>query len=298
MTRAPGAARRARLLLLPPYLWLLVFFCLPCLIAFKISLAEQLIAQPPYGPLIDFGDAGRMQIRATLEHYRFLLADDLYWRALLGSVRIAGVSALLCLLLGYPMAYAITRAPRVWRLPLLMAVVLPFWTSFLLRVYAWMGLLGRDGLVNQLLQWGGLSDTPLVLLRTEAAVYLGIVYAYLPFMVLPLYANLEKHDRSLLAAAADLGATPLRAFLTVTLPLSLPGISAGLALVFIPALGEFVIPDLLGGPDTLMLGKVLWDEFFGNRAWPLAAAVATAMLLLVAAAVAVRACVERMLRPS
>lgn len=298
MTRAPGAARRARLLLLPPYLWLLVFFCLPCLIAVKISLAEQLIAQPPYGPLIDFSDAGRMQIRATLEHYRFLLADDLYWRALLGSVRIAGVSALLCLLLGYPMAYAITRAPRVWRLPLLMAVVLPFWTSFLLRVYAWMGLLGREGLVNQLLQWGGLSDTPLVLLRTEAAVYLGIVYAYLPFMVLPLYANLEKHDRSLLAAAADLGATPLRAFLTVTLPLSLPGISAGLALVFIPALGEFVIPDLLGGPDTLMLGKVLWDEFFGNRAWPLAAAVATAMLLLVAAAVVVRACVERMLRPS
>lgn len=220
-----------------------------------------------------------MQVRINLENYRLLFTDTLYVDAFLNSLKVAGVSTLICLLIGYPMAYAIARAGRSARLILLMLIVLPFWTSFLIRVYAWIGILKDNGLLNNLLLAVGLIDQPLRLLHTEFAVYLGIVYSYLPFMVLPLYATLARMDLSLLEAAADLGARPWKAFWTVTLPLSLPGVIAGSLLVFIPAVGEFVIPDLLGGPDALMMGKVLWTEFFTNRDWPLASAIAVLLLL-------------------
>lgn len=274
------ASRRAFVIGLP-YTWLALFFLLPCLIVLKISFAEQLIAQPPYSPLFERLASGELTVAIHLDSWRLLFADSLYLHAYLGSVWMALVTTGICLLLGYPMAYAIVRAPRYWRVPLLFAVVLPFWTSFLLRVYAWIGLLNQHGVINELLLASGLIEAPLRLLHTPFAVYLGLVYGYLPFMVLPLYAILEKLDPALLEAAADLGCRPWRAFLTITLPLSLPGILAGSALVFIPVLGEFVIPDLLGGPDTLMMGKVLWNEFFANRAWPMAAAIAVAMLALV-----------------
>ncbi|MGE0858584.1 MAG: ABC transporter permease subunit [Gammaproteobacteria bacterium] len=277
-----------RAVILAPYAWLGLFFALPCFIVLKISFAEQLLAQPPYSPLFTRDADGGLHLALHLANYRYLLEDALYWRAYLNSAQVAFFSTLLCLVIGYPMAYAIARARPARRNLLLMLVVLPFWTSFLLRVYAWMGLLNSQGTVNQLLLALGLVDQPLTLLRTNFAVYLGIVYSYLPFMVLPLYANLEKHDHALLEAAADLGCPPWRAFLSVTLPLSLPGVLAGSALVFIPALGEFVIPDLLGGSNTLMIGKVLWDEFFANRAWPVASAVAIAMLVLVMALMALQ----------
>ena len=264
-----------------PYLWLALFFMVPFLIVLKISFAEQLIAQPPYSALIERTASGYLTFKLNLANYRFLLDDALYWKTYVKSVEVAFCSALLCLIIGYPMAYAMAHAPRAWRNVLLMLVVLPFWTSFLLRVYAWIGLLNNNGLINNLLMACGLIESPLIMMRTNFAVYLGIVYSYLPFMILPLYTTLEKLDTTLLEAAADLGCRPLRAFLAITLPLSMPGIIAGFALVFIPALGEFVIPDLLGGSDTLMIGKVLWDEFFTNRAWPLASAVAMAMLSLV-----------------
>jgi putrescine transport system permease protein len=221
-----------------------------------------------------------LQVRLNLANYRFLAEDPLYLGAYLSSLRVAAVSTLLCLVIGYPMAYAIARASPRWRGALLLLIILPFWTSFLIRVYAWIGLLKGNGPVNNLLLGIGLIDEPLALLHTDFAVYLGIVYSYLPFMVLPLYATLVRHDPALLEAAADLGCHPFRAFLSITLPLSLPGVVAGSMLVFIPAVGEFVIPDLLGGPDTLMIGKVLWGEFFSNRDWPLASAVAVAMLVL------------------
>ncbi len=264
-----------------PYVWLTLFFVVPLLIVLKISFAEQLLAQPPYSALIERSAAGDLSVKLNLANYRFLLEDALYWKTYLKSVEVAFFSALTCLIIGYPMAYAMARAPRAWRNVLLMMVVLPFWTSFLLRVYAWIGLLNNNGIINNLLMASGLIESPLVMMRTNFAVYLGIVYSYLPFMILPLYAALEKLDTTLLEAAADLGCRPLRAFFAITLPLSIPGIIAGFALVFIPALGEFVIPDLLGGSDTLMIGKVLWDEFFANRAWPQASAVAIAMLSLV-----------------
>jgi putrescine transport system permease protein len=264
-----------------PYAWLGLFFVVPCLLVLKISFAEQLLAQPPYTPLFARTASGGIALAVHLDSWRYLFEDGLYLRAYLGSIQMAFVTTSICLLIGYPMAYAIVRAPRAWRMPLLLAVVLPFWTSFLLRVYAWIGLLNQQGLVNDLLLTFGVIDAPLRLLHTPFAVYLGLVYAYLPFMVLPLYVTLEKQDPALLEAAADLGCRPLRAFFTITVPLSLPGILAGSALVFIPVIGEFVIPDLLGGPNTLMIGKVLWDEFFGNRAWPVACAIAIAMLVLV-----------------
>jgi putrescine transport system permease protein len=226
-------------------------------------------------------DDGHLAFRLNLNNYRSLVDDALYWRAYLNSVKIALFAAVLCLLIGYPMAYGMARAAPAWRHTLLMLVILPFWTSFLLRVYAWIGLLNNNGVINNALMALGLIDTPVVMMKTDFAIYVGIVYSYLPFMVLPLYATLEKLDQTLLEAAADLGCRPLRAFLSITLPLSLPGIIAGFALVFIPALGEFVIPDLLGGTDTLMIGHVLWNEFFANRAWPVACAVAIVMLLLV-----------------
>lgn len=262
-----------------PMLWLGLFFMAPFLIVLMISLAESVIAQPPYTPLWSWQD-GFLQIRLNLGNYQFLFEDDLYIAAYLNSVRIAGIATLITLLLGYPMALGIARTHSRLRVLLLMLIVLPFWTSFLIRVYAWIGLLKNNGLINNLLLSLGLIDQPLPLLHSDFAVFLGIVYSYLPFMVLPLYANLVRLDPSLLEAAADLGCRPLKAFWSVTLPLSMPGVIAGSMLVFIPAVGEFVIPDLLGGPDSLMIGKVLWSEFFNNRDWPLASAVAVAMLLL------------------
>lgn len=264
-----------------PYLWLAVFFMVPFLIVLKISFADQLIAQPPYSSLIQWTAEGYLTLKLNVSNYLFLAQDALYWKAYLRSVEIAFFSALICLVIGYPMAYAIARAAPAVRGLLLMLVILPFWTSFLLRVYAWIGLLNNTGVINNVLIALGIIDEPIVMMRTNFAVYIGIVYSYLPFMILPLYATLEKMDLSLLEAAEDLGCRPFKAFLTITLPLSLPGIIAGFSLVFIPALGEFVIPDLLGGTETLMVGKVLWDEFFSNRAWPIASAVAIAMLSLV-----------------
>jgi putrescine transport system permease protein len=259
----------------PPFLWLLLFFAAPFAIVAAISLGQNAPdAAPP------------VAMTGTVRNYAFLLSDALYVDAYLSSLRIAAIATALTLLVGYPMAYAIAVAPPSRRPILLMLVILPFWTSFLIRVYAWRGLLSENGLVNAMLRTTGVSDNPGSILGTEWAIYLGIVYAYLPFMVLPLYASLDKLDRSLLEAAADLGAKPWRAFLAITLPLSLPGIVAGCLLVFIPAVGEFVIPDLLGGTETLMIGKVLWDEFFSNSDWPLASAVAVLMLVVLLAPIA------------
>jgi putrescine transport system permease protein len=270
------SARRFGVIALP-YAWLLLFFLVPFLIVLKISLAHDAVGIPPFTPLFDHD-----RLHAAAANYVFLLRDPLYWKAYLGAIRYAAIATIVTLLFGYPLAYGIARAPIRWRSPLLMLVILPFWTSFLIRVYAWIGLLKDNGIVNHALLWLGLIDTPLPLINNDFSVTLGLVYAYLPFMVLPLYAQLEKLDPALSEAAADLGAPPARAFWQVTLPLSLPGIAGGILLVFIPAVGEFVIPDLLGGPNTLMIGKILWDEFFTNRDWPVAAALAVAMLLLLA----------------
>ncbi|WP_420860399.1 ABC transporter permease subunit [Algirhabdus cladophorae] len=268
------------LVLAVPMLWLLIFFLAPFFVVFKISFAEIARARPPYTPLFSW-EEGKLVVQATLGNYAYLWQDNLYIVAYLNSIKIAFVSTVFALLIGYPMAYVIARASPTRRNLLLMLVILPFWTSFLLRVYAWIGFLKGNGIINNALMALGLIDQPIVMMQTDFAVYVGIVYTYLPFMILPLYANLVKLDESLLEAARDLGATPFRAFLTVTLPLSIPGIIAGCSLVFIPAIGEFVIPALLGGPDTLMIGKILWTEFFNNRDWPVASAVAIAMLILV-----------------
>ncbi|MDD3518902.1 MAG: ABC transporter permease subunit [Chromatiales bacterium] len=262
-----------------PYGWLALFLLVPFLIVFKISLAEAMLASPPFSPLVNWTEDMALQLRLQLSNYAILWQDPIYLDAYWNSLKVAAVSTLVCLLVGYPMALGIARAPGNWRMVLLLLVILPFWTSFLIRVYAWIGLLQGNGLVNQVLLAFGLIDTPLALLHSNFAVYLGIVYSYLPFMVLPLYATLMRLDDTLLEAAADLGCRPWKAFLTVTLPLSMPGVIAGSLLVFIPAVGEFVIPDLLGGPDSLMIGKVLWSEFFSNRDWPVASAVAVAMLV-------------------
>jgi putrescine transport system permease protein len=271
---------RGRLLLYAvPFLWLTAFFLLPFFFVFKISLAEAIIAQPPYTPLIAETEDG-LSLQITLGNYRFLVEDKLYLLSYLSSLRIAFVSTLLCLIIGYPIAYAIARAQGRAQLILLMLVILPFWTSFLLRVYAWKVLLQGNGVINAALMWLGIIDAPLAMLYTEGAVYVGIVYSYLPFMILPLYAALARLDYSTVEAALDLGCRPWQAFYKVTVPLSMPGILAGSLLVFIPAVGEFVIPELLGGPDTIMIGRVLWNEFFANRDWPIASAVAIVMLLL------------------
>lgn len=277
--RAHGPAGRT-LVIAVPFLWLLAFFLAPFLIVLKLSFAEPMIAMPPYTPLLEWADEGRLQLTLHLSNYRMLLEDSLYWQAYLNSARIAVTATVLTLLVGYPLAYAMARAPQRWRLGLVMLVILPFWTSLLIRVYAWMGILRNEGLLNTFLLWLGVIDRPLQIVNTDLAIYIGIVYSYLPFMVLPLYASLEKMDHALLEAAADLGCRPLKAFWVITLPISLPGIIAGCFLVFIPALGEFVIPDLLGGSDTLMIGKVLWDEFFSNRDWPLSSAVAVVLLMI------------------
>jgi putrescine transport system permease protein len=266
-----------------PYLWLLLFFLAPFLIILKISVADPVIAQPPFTALIEWGEAGFRGIHATLENYAFLFQDGYYGIIYLSSLKMAAIGTVLCLLLGYPMAYYIARQPGRRRNILLLAVILPFWISFLLRVYAWIGLLNNKGVINEVLIWLGVIDHPIQMLYNDFAVYLGIVYSYLPFMILPLYANLERHDHDLLDAAADLGARRGRAFLDVTLPLSMPGIIGGCLLVFIPAVGEFTIPALLGGADTLMIGRVLWDEFFVSRDWPVASAVSVVLLLLLIA---------------
>lgn len=263
-----------------PYLWLGLFFLLPFVIVLQISVAEPALAQPPYTALWEWIDEGLLRIEINLRNFMMVGQDDLYLSALLNSLQVAFICTLLCLLLGYPMAYAIATAPERLRIILLMLIVLPFWTSFLIRVYAWIGILKSNGLLNDFLIWSGLIDAPLAILHTQTAIYIGVVYSYLPFMILPLYANLTRLDPSLLEAAADLGCRPMRAFLRVTLPLSMAGIIAGSMLVFIPVVGEFVIPDLLGGPETLMIGKLLWTEFFSNKDWPLASALAIVLLAL------------------
>ena len=279
---APQRGLAGRLVVVVPYLWLAAFFLLPFLIVVRISLSQAALAQPPYEPLLEWA-AGWEGVKAFLaalsfDNFTALAEDTLYLDSYLKSLQIAGLSTALLLLVGYPIAYAMARAPRRWQPVLLMLIILPFWTSLLIRVYALMNILQHDGLLNQLLV--ALGFEPRVWLATDTAVYLGIVYSYLPFMVLPLYATLERLDQSLLEAAADLGAPPWNAFWTVTLPLSRPGIAAGALLCFIPIVGEFIIPDLLGASDTLMIGRTLWTEFFANRDWPLASAVAVLLLLI------------------
>jgi putrescine transport system permease protein len=262
-----------------PWLWLLLFFLIPFVIVLKISFAETRLGVPPYTSLVEWNE-NYLIVKANINNYLFILRESLYFKAFLSSLKVAAISTVLCLLIAYPMAYAIARASTNWRNTLLLLVILPFWTSFLVRVYAWIGLLRNNGLINNVLMGLGIIDEPIVMMNTDFAMYVGIVYSYLPFMILPLYSNLEKHDHTLIEAAVDLGATPFRAFMRITLPLSVPGIVAGSMLVFIPAVGEFVIPRLLGGTNSLMIGRVLWDEFFSNRNWPMAGAVAIALLLL------------------
>jgi putrescine transport system permease protein len=273
-----GLGRLGRLVVIgAPFLWLVLFFLLPLLIVVKISLAESVIGIPPYTPLFT-SDASGLKMSATVANFVLLASDDLYLGAYIGSLGNAALATGLCLLLGYPIAYAIARARGLRRQLLLFLVLLPFWTSFLIRVYAWIAILEPNGLLNEFLIALGVISAPLPLLNNGFSVELGLVYSYLPFMILPLYGSLSTLDRSLVEAAADLGARPLQTFLGVTLPLTLSGIAAGSLLVMIPAVGEFVIPDLLGGPDTLMIGKVLWDEFFNNHDWPVAAAVAVVLV--------------------
>ncbi len=273
----------ARLVVLVPYVWLIVFFLLPFVIVVKISLSQTAMAQPPYIPVLDLaGWEGLKNFfsELTFENYVLLFTDSLYLTSYLRSLEIAAVSTLLLLLLGFPIAYGIARAPRRWQAVLVILVMLPFWTSFLIRVYAWINILQREGLLNDALLMLGIVQQPLVWLATDAAIYIGIVYSYLPFMVLPIYATLEKMDESLLEAAADLGSPPWKAFWLVTVPLALPGIAAGALLCFIPTVGEFVIPDLLGGSEQMMIGQTLWTEFFTNRDWPVASALAVVLLCL------------------
>jgi putrescine transport system permease protein len=263
-----------------PYIWLMLFFAVPFIIVLKISFSDVDLAIPPYKPLFEWAAHNVLAIKLNLNNYAFLFTDTLYLNAFLNSVKVAFISTVFCLLIGYPMAYGIARSNPRTRNLLLLLVVLPFWTSLLLRVYAWIGLLKANGVINNVLMWFGVIHEPLSMLYTQFAMYIGIVYSYLPFMILPLYSNLEKMDWQLLEAAEDLGCRPWQAFYKVTLPLSRNGILAGSMLVFIPAVGEFVIPALLGGPNALMIGRVLWDEFFANRAWPVASAVAILLLIV------------------
>lgn len=263
-----------------PWFWLALFFVLPFLFVLKISLSEPQLMQPPYQDWIREIEDGLVTITLNFGNYIQLLDDELYLASLWGSFKVASISTLLCILIGYPMAYAISLSPSHARLPLLMLIILPFWTSFLLRVYAWVGILKDNGLLNQFLQWVGMINEPLQILHTTTAVYIGVVYTYLPFFILPLYATLSRLDNTLLEAAADLGARPLKQFMSITLPQSWPGIVAGSMLVFLPVMGEFVIPDLLGGPDTLMIGKLMWTEFFSNKDWPMASSLASVLLVV------------------
>jgi len=281
---AAARNKSARLVLLLPYLWLLLFFLGPFLIVLKISLSQTAIALPPYVPVLDpaAGWSGLMSFfrHLTTEGYRLLGTDPIYLLSYLKSLKVAVVSTAILLLIGYPIAYGIARSPRGIQPLLVMLVVLPFWTSFLIRVYAWINILQRDGLLNDVLMAFGIVQARPEWLASDSAIYIGVVYSYLPFMVLPLYATLEKMDESLLEAAADLGCPRWKSFWLVTLPLSLPGVAAGSLLCFIPIVGEFVIPDLLGGSHSLMIGQTLWLEFFSNRDWPVASAIAVALLAL------------------
>ena len=272
---------RRFILIAIPYAWLLALFLVPFIIVLKISLSDTALAIPPYVPVLDFSEGlGAFFRQLDFENFIFLTQDDLYWKAYLSSLKIAIVATFFTLLIGYPIAYGMARAPEEWRPTLMMLVILPFWTSFLIRVYAWMGILSNEGFLNQFLLWLGVISEPLTILNTTTAVYIGIVYTYLPFMILPIYAALDRMDGSLIEAAEDLGCSRLTAFWLITVPLSRNGIIAGCFLVFIPSLGEFVIPSLLGGSETLMIGKVLWEEFFSNRDWPVASAVAVVLLLI------------------
>lgn len=262
-----------------PFFWLFIFFLLPFIIVLKISFSEADVAIPPYTELVSWAD-DQLTILLNMGNYLLLSDDELYLAAYLSSLKMALISTIACLLIGYPMAYAISKAKKETQTILLLLIMMPTWTAILIRVYAWMGILSNNGLLNGFLQHIGLISEPLHILNTDLAVYIGIVYSYLPFMVLPLYANLAKHDQSLLEAASDLGCRNISTFWQVTVPLSKGGIIAGCMLVFIPVVGEFVIPELLGGPDTLMIGKVLWQEFFNNRDWPVAAALAVIMLVV------------------
>ncbi len=280
-------ARRGRwLIILPPLTFLFVFFLIPFAFALKISFAEAALHIPPFSDVWNFSPDHKLHLTLSLANFRYLLTDEVYAVSYLYSIKTAFFSTIACLLIGYPMAYAMARASKSTQSILMMIIILPFWTSFLLRVYALEGIIRDNGLLNMVLLWSGIIHEPLKIMRTSFAVYLGIVYSYLPFMVLPLYATLEKLDLTLLEAASDLGSRPWRAFFDVTLPLSMPGVIAGSMLVFIPAIGEYVIPALLGGPDNLMIGRVLWDEFFANHDWPVAAAVSIAFLVLLAGPIA------------
>lgn len=275
---------RRFLLISIPYLWLLLLFLVPFGIVLKISLSDTALSIPPYTPKLDpeLGFEGLRAFLAQLdfENFVWLTEDELYWKAYLSSLQIAAISTLIALLIGFPIAYGMANAAEAWRPTLMMLVILPFWTSFLIRVYAWIGILSNEGFLNQALLGMGLISAPLAILNTNTAVYIGIVYTYLPFMVLPIYSTLERLDDALLEAAEDLGCSRFQAFWLVTVPLARAGIIAGCFLVFIPAIGEFVIPDILGGSSTLMIGKVLWEEFFANRDWPVASAVAIVLLLI------------------
>jgi putrescine transport system permease protein len=283
MSNNPGTWRQ-RLVVMLPYAWLVAFFLVPFLIVLKISLSQTALAQPPYEPLFDLA-AGWQGLKdfiigLSFENYQRLVTDSLYVNSYLRSLSVAAFSTLMLLLGGFPIAYALTRMPRRIQPMLVILVILPFWTSFLIRVYAWINILQRDGLLNQALLALGIADEPIAWLASDTAIYIGLVYSYLPFMVLPIYATLEKLDESLLEAAADLGCPPWKAFWLVTIPLALPGVAAGALLCFIPIVGEFVIPDLLGGSEQLMIGQVMWTEFFANLDWPAASAVAVVLLCL------------------
>ena len=262
-----------------PFIWLFLFFMLPFFIVLKISFAEADVAIPPYTEILTYLD-DKLQIALNMGNYLLLSGDDLYIDAYWGSLKMAFISTTLCLLIGYPMAYAMSTAKKESQTVLLLLIMMPTWTAILIRVYAWMGILSNNGLLNGFLMWAGIISEPLQILNTNLAVYIGIVYSYLPFMILPLFANLVKHDQSLLEAASDLGSSTFNSFWKITVPLSKNGIIAGCMLVFIPVVGEFVIPELLGGPETLMIGRVLWQEFFNNRDWPVASALAVVMLAI------------------
>jgi len=274
------------LAIVPPYVWLVLCLLVPFLLVLKISFAEQQFGIPPYTPLAQFQDEA-LQISLQLRGYVLLFTDGLYLDTYLNSAKMAGITTLCCILIGYPIAYYIARSAPAVRNVLLLGVILPFWTSLLLRVYAWVGILRNDGLLNKALMGLGLVSSPLEIYRTDTAVYIGMIYAYLPFFILPLYANLVKMDLRLLEAAYDLGARPWQAFCRITVPLSLPGVVAGAMLVFIPCVGEYVIPEMLGGANTLMMGRVMWNEFFNNADWPMASAVTCVMVLLLLVPLAV-----------
>ncbi|WP_454621330.1 ABC transporter permease [Bradyrhizobium cenepequi] len=277
-------ARPARYAAITPYLWMALFFLVPFGFVLKISLSQTAIAQPPYTPVFDLSEGWEAFKAAfgqlSLDNFRLLLSDNLYILSYLRSLVVAVTSTLILLVLGYPIAYGMARLPQRWQGVAMTLVIVPFWTSFLIRIYAWINILQHDGLLNRILLALRLVSEPVAWLSTDTAMYIGIVYSYLPFMILPLYATLAKMDRALLEAAEDLGASPLKAFWLVTFPLSLPGVGAGILLCFIPIVGEFVIPDLLAGSNSLMIGQTLWLEFFTNKDWPVASAVAIALLLL------------------